>query len=55
METVDLIGLLVPVTYLVMLAIESIWPARVFPERRGWRWVGIGFLLLMGVVATVVP
>ena len=33
METVDLIGLLVPVTYLVMLAIESAWPARSFPPR----------------------
>jgi hypothetical protein len=27
MESVELIGLLVPVTYLVMLAIESAWPA----------------------------
>jgi len=55
MNTTDLIGALVPLTYLVMLAIESIWPARVFPQRRGWRWVGIGFLLLIGVVGTVVP
>jgi sterol desaturase/sphingolipid hydroxylase (fatty acid hydroxylase superfamily) len=55
MTTVDLIGLLVPVTYLFMLAVEARWPARRFPERRGWRWIGVGFLLLTGTVATVVP
>jgi sterol desaturase/sphingolipid hydroxylase (fatty acid hydroxylase superfamily) len=55
MDAVDLLGPLVPLTYLFMLAVESAWPARVFPPRRGWRWLGIGFLLLMGVVATVVP
>lgn len=55
MDTVDLIGLLVPVTYLVMLAAEARWPARNFPPRRGWRWLGIGFLLLIATVGTVVP
>jgi sterol desaturase/sphingolipid hydroxylase (fatty acid hydroxylase superfamily) len=55
MEPTDLIGLLVPVTYLLMLAIEWRWPARSFPERRGWRWLGIAFLLLIGTVSTVVP
>lgn len=55
METIDVIGLLVPLTYLVMLAIEARWPARSFPPRRGWRWLGIGFLLLIGTVGTVVP
>jgi hypothetical protein len=33
MDTVELIGLLVPVTYLVMLGVESLWPARAFPPR----------------------
>jgi sterol desaturase/sphingolipid hydroxylase (fatty acid hydroxylase superfamily) len=55
METVDLVGLLVPVTYLVMLAIESLRPARRFPARRGWTWMGIAFLVGIGVVSTVVP
>lgn len=55
METVDLIGLLVPLTYLAMLAIESIWPARSFPPRRGWRWLGIGFLVAIGTAGAVVP
>lgn len=55
METVDLIGLLVPLTFFVMLAIERWMPARMFPPRRGWTWLGIGFLLLLGAVSTTVP
>jgi sterol desaturase/sphingolipid hydroxylase (fatty acid hydroxylase superfamily) len=55
MEITDLIGLLVPLTYVAMLAVEWRWPARKFPPRRGWRWLGIGFLLLIGTVGTVVP
>ena len=55
MTPVDLIGLLVPLTYLTMLAVESRRPARAFPPRRGWRWLGIGFLLLIATVGTVVP
>jgi sterol desaturase/sphingolipid hydroxylase (fatty acid hydroxylase superfamily) len=55
MEPADLIALLIPATYLVMLAIEKWRPARAFPERRGWTWVGIGFLLLIGLVSGVVP
>lgn len=55
METTDLLGALVPITFLFMLAVEKIAPARHFPPRRGWAWLGVGFLLLAGVVGTVVP
>jgi len=55
MDTVDVVGLLVPITYFVMLAIEKWRPARRFPARRGWGWIGIAFLLLLGVVSTAVP
>ncbi len=55
MQAVDIAGLLVPVTYLLMLAIESLFPARKFPPRRGWAWIGIVFLLLVGTISTVVP
>src|SRR4051794_11327904 len=55
MHAVDLIGLLVPLTYLAMLAVEAAWPARRFPNRRGWRWIGIAFLVAIGTVSTVVP
>ena len=55
MEIVDVIGLLAPITYFVMLIAERRWPARAFPERRGWQWIGIAFLVLIGSVSTVVP
>jgi sterol desaturase/sphingolipid hydroxylase (fatty acid hydroxylase superfamily) len=55
MDPVDLIGLLVPLTYLAMLRVEWRWPARDFPPRRAWRWTGIGFLVLISTVGTVVP
>jgi sterol desaturase/sphingolipid hydroxylase (fatty acid hydroxylase superfamily) len=55
MDPVDIVGLLVPLTYLVMLAVEKWRPARAFPPRRGWTWLGIAFLLLIGTVSTVVP
>jgi sterol desaturase/sphingolipid hydroxylase (fatty acid hydroxylase superfamily) len=55
MEAVDIVGLLVPVTYFVMLGAERLWPARAFPPRRGWTWIGIAFLVLIGTVSTVVP
>lgn len=55
METVDLIGLAVPLTYFVFLATEKLWPARSFPPRKGWQWLGIAFLLLIGATGVVVP
>ncbi len=55
METIDLVGLLIPLMYFTMLAVEALWPARDFPPRRGWRWLGVGFLLLIATVGAVVP
>ena len=55
METVDLIGLAVPLTYFVFLATEKLWPARDFPTRKGWQWLGVAFLLLIGTAGAVVP
>jgi sterol desaturase/sphingolipid hydroxylase (fatty acid hydroxylase superfamily) len=55
MKTVDLIGLAVPLTYFLFLVTEKLWPARRFPPRKGWQWLGVAFLLLIGTVGTVVP
>jgi sterol desaturase/sphingolipid hydroxylase (fatty acid hydroxylase superfamily) len=55
MNTIDIVGLLIPLTYFAMLAVERWRPARRFPPRRGWTWLGIAFLLLIGTVSTVVP
>lgn len=41
MTTVDIVGLLVPVTYFVFLATEQLWPAREFPPRRGRQWADL--------------
>jgi sterol desaturase/sphingolipid hydroxylase (fatty acid hydroxylase superfamily) len=55
MEAAELVGLLVPLTFFVMLAVEKLRPARNYPARRGWTWLGIGFLFLIGFISTVVP
>ena len=55
MDTVDLLGLAVPVTYFVFYATERLWPARAFPPRKGWAWIGIAFLLLISTVGVVLP
>ena len=55
MDTVDIIGLLVPVTYFLFLLTEKLWPAREFPPRKGWQWIGIAFLVLIGTISVVVP
>ncbi|HEV8502169.1 MAG TPA: sterol desaturase family protein [Casimicrobiaceae bacterium] len=55
MNAIDILGLLVPVTYFAMLGIERRWPARVFPTRRGWQWLGIAFLILVGLVSAITP
>ncbi len=55
METADLIGLAIPVTYFVFLAAEKLRPARAFPPRRGWQGIGIAFLLAVMAAGAVVP
>ena len=55
MLAIDIFGLLVPVTYLVMLGIETLFPARAFPPIRYWRLKGFCFLTLQGLLATLMP
>lgn len=55
MKTTDLVGLSIPLLYAVMLATETRWPARQFPPRRGWRWLGCAFLVLIMATGAVVP
>jgi len=47
--------LLVPATYFAMLAVERMFPARSFPQRAGWQWLGLAFLLLSMTIGTVLP
>ena len=51
MSAIDIFGLLVPVTYLAMLGIEFLFPARAFPPIPYWRLKGFCFLTLQGLLA----
>jgi sterol desaturase/sphingolipid hydroxylase (fatty acid hydroxylase superfamily) len=55
MSAVDVFGLLVPLTYLSMLAIEALLPARQFPAIPYWRLKGLLFLIVQGLLATLTP
>jgi len=55
MDTVDILGLMVPVTWLVFLVAEKLWPAREFPPRKGWPWIGVGFLVMVSTISVVLP
>ena len=55
MSAIDIFGLLVPITYLVILGIETLFPARVFPPIRYWRLKGFCFLTVQGLLATLTP
>src|SRR3954464_489478 len=55
MSAVDVFGLLVPATYLAMLGIETLFPAREFPVIAYWRLKGLGFLVVQGLLATLTP
>jgi sterol desaturase/sphingolipid hydroxylase (fatty acid hydroxylase superfamily) len=55
MNAADILGMLIPVTYFTMLAIEAIWPAREFPKIRFWRLAGLGFLAVIIGLGVVTP
>ncbi len=55
MQAADILGLMVPVTYFAFLITEKIWPAREFPPRKGWQFLGIAFLLLLFTLGVVTP
>ena len=51
----ELLGPAVPATYLALLGIEAVRPARRWPEIRFWRLIGAAFFLVMGGVVTISP
>lgn len=54
MPPTDLIGLAIPLTYLLMLGVEQRWPARIFPPLPWWRLTGALFVaMLLGINATL--
>jgi sterol desaturase/sphingolipid hydroxylase (fatty acid hydroxylase superfamily) len=55
MSAMDVFGLLVPLTYLLMLGIEVLFPARRFPTIPYWRLKGVLFLIVQGLLAALTP
>ena len=56
MDAVGLLFLLLtPVTYFAMLVAERVRPARSFPPRSAWQWLGIAFLVLSMAIGTALP
>src|SRR5437763_1621247 len=55
MSAAEILGLLVPATYLAMLAVEALFPARQFPPIPYWRLKGLVFLIVQGLLASMLP
>jgi sterol desaturase/sphingolipid hydroxylase (fatty acid hydroxylase superfamily) len=55
MDAEEFFGLLVPVTFVTLWLLESIRPARKFPQPRRRRWLGVGFFVLLALVSTLLP
>jgi sterol desaturase/sphingolipid hydroxylase (fatty acid hydroxylase superfamily) len=51
----DVLGMMVPATYIFMAIVEKIFPARKFPKVPWWNLLGIGFLLVIGALGAVAP
>jgi hypothetical protein len=51
----EIIGIMILSTFVFMLAVESIWPARKFQRVPGWIFVGFCSFVLIMVVKTLVP
>jgi sterol desaturase/sphingolipid hydroxylase (fatty acid hydroxylase superfamily) len=54
-ELAELVPLVIPLAYIAALGTEALWPARAYPARRGWRWLGLAFLVLIAAVGALVP
>jgi len=55
MKAEDLLGLLVPVTFIFFLVTEHLFPRRHYPPIRFWNLIGFGCLIMTGVITTVLP
>jgi sterol desaturase/sphingolipid hydroxylase (fatty acid hydroxylase superfamily) len=55
MKTEDIIGLLIPVTFVLFFVTERLFPRRQYPPIRFWNLVGFAGLIMTGVISTLTP
>ena len=51
----NVIGIVIPASFIVFLVIERLIPARPLPKVRGWLWKGLVFFAFTGFVNSLVP
>ena len=55
MKPADILGLLVPVTFILFLVTERLYPRRQYPPIRFWGLIGFGFLIMTALLTTYLP
>jgi sterol desaturase/sphingolipid hydroxylase (fatty acid hydroxylase superfamily) len=55
MKPEDILGLLVPVTFIFFLVTERLFPRRQYPPIRFWNLIGFGFLIMTALLSTYLP
>lgn len=55
MKPEDILGLLIPVTFVFFLVTERLFPRRQYPPIRFWNVIGVIGLIMLGVISTLLP
>jgi sterol desaturase/sphingolipid hydroxylase (fatty acid hydroxylase superfamily) len=55
MKPEDVLGLMVPVTFIFFLVTERLFPRRRYPPIRFWNLIGFACLIMTGVLTTMLP
>jgi sterol desaturase/sphingolipid hydroxylase (fatty acid hydroxylase superfamily) len=55
MKAEDVLGLLVPVTFVFFFVSEKLFPRRDYPPIRFWNVIGFGCLIMTGLISTFLP
>jgi len=55
MKAEDIIGMLVPITFLVFLVTERLFPRRQYPPIRFWTLIGFACLIVTAIIGTLLP
>lgn len=55
MSAEDMVGLMIPVTWLLMMGIEALAAGRVWPQQRFWRSKGLAFFVMVMAINVMLP